>query len=167
MKHLFLFFLITFSLSSNAQFTHGIIGIDGLTCSMCSNSVEKSLKQLNFVGEISMDLNENVAYVKFIDGKEVNIDQLAQKVRDSGFSVRFLKAGFLFKNFPAKNHSHYEYEGKKYIFLNIKDVVLDGEVMITFVNKQFVSKKYYSWGRVIKEDQKINPADKKNRYITL
>jgi copper chaperone CopZ len=68
------------------------IGIDGLTCSMCSKSVEMSIKKLAFVEAVKMDLKQTQGTITFKEGQNVNFKQLAKAVKDAGFSVRFLKA---------------------------------------------------------------------------
>lgn len=70
------------------QLTSVTIGVDGLHCSACSFSVEKSLRKVDFVEYVQMDLNERKAEV--VLKKETTIDyrKLADAVRDAGFSVR-------------------------------------------------------------------------------
>jgi len=70
---------------------HVLIGVDGLHCSACSYSVEKSLKKLDFVSVIRMDLNARRAEVFFKDEAKVDFSDLAKAVERSGFSVRSLK----------------------------------------------------------------------------
>ena len=102
----FLFIILFLKLvNANGQFHSATIGIDGLTCSMCSNGVEKALMQLDFVKKVDMDLNENIARVSFLDGKKVNINSLAKKVTDAGYSVRFMKSSFNFDNLKVNNYS--------------------------------------------------------------
>ncbi len=68
------------------------IGINGLTCSMCSRSVEMALKKLDFIALIKMDLKQTQATVTFKSDQTINFKKLAKAVKDAGFSVRFLKA---------------------------------------------------------------------------
>src|SRR5690606_2438006 len=90
---LIIFALISFSTSGQAQ-QSAQLGINGLTCSMCSYSVENSIKKLPFIRSIKMDLNSNIAILEFYEGKPVNFEAIALKVIDAGFAVRFLKAKF-------------------------------------------------------------------------
>jgi copper chaperone CopZ len=89
-------FIILFALLFNqaiwAKVTSVQIGVDGLTCSMCSRSVEMAIKKLAFVEEVKMDLKQTQGTITFKAGQNVNFKQLAKAVKDAGFSVRFLKA---------------------------------------------------------------------------
>jgi copper chaperone CopZ len=67
------------------------IGIDGLTCSMCSRSVEMAIKKLNFVESIEMDLERTHGIIKLKDSVNIDYQKIAQAVKDAGFSLRFLK----------------------------------------------------------------------------
>src|ERR1700759_2288056 len=94
---LFLLFLVA-SLHLRAQFTWAEIGVDGLTCSACTRSVEMQIRKLDFVDSVSMNLEHTDGKIFFKKGAAVNIEKISQAVVDAGFSVRYLRAGFLFKN---------------------------------------------------------------------
>ena len=79
--------------TSSAQFISGIkIGVNGLTCSACTRSVEMSLLRLDFIDSVSMSLEntEGLIYSKKL--YPVDFNKIAQAVTDAGFSVRFLEA---------------------------------------------------------------------------
>lgn len=128
----------------NAQFNKATIGIDGLTCSMCSNSVEKLLRQLDFVEHVTMDLNQTTAEVLFKPGKKVSIRELSQKVFDSGFSVRSLKTVFTFNEVECKEGNRFVFEGDEYIFLKAPSEKLNGAKEVTFIGKKFMSPKEFN-----------------------
>ncbi len=75
-----------------AQFRQASIGINGLTCSQCSRSVEMQLRKLSFVKDIRMDLEHTEGKIFFKENKPVNIKAIADAVKDAGFSLRYLKA---------------------------------------------------------------------------
>ena len=56
MKSIFLFIAIAFSVATNAQITKVSLQASGLTCSMCSNSINKALKTLDFVERVDADI---------------------------------------------------------------------------------------------------------------
>lgn len=87
-KNLLLAFIILYPCKIFAQLDSVEIGVNGLTCSMCSYSVEYSLKKLPEIRSVNMDLNSNIALVYFKAGEAVNFEALAKKVKESGFSVR-------------------------------------------------------------------------------
>jgi copper chaperone CopZ len=67
------------------------IGVNGLTCSMCSRSVELAIKKLDFVEGVEMDLEKAHAIIKFKPEAIIDFKKIAKAVKDAGFSVRFLK----------------------------------------------------------------------------
>lgn len=89
-KKLFLVFIILYPCKLFAQLDSLEIGVNGLTCSMCSYSVEYSLKKLPEIQSVNMDLNSNIALVYFKPGEAINFEALAKKVKESGFSVRHI-----------------------------------------------------------------------------
>lgn len=164
-KILFVFILICFAHISSAQFRSATIGIDGLTCSMCSNSVEKLIRQLNFVEDVKMDLNNTTARVFFRNGKKVDIHALAQKVFDSGFSVRTLQADFnVGEKVIVKEGAGFEYEGDQYILVKPTEKEIRGEIAITFIGKKFLSKKEFDHWKDIVSTHKGSVKGKNKVY---
>ena len=62
----------------------------GLTCSMCSKAIFKSLTKLDFVDEVKVDIEQSKFVLTFKSGKTVVIDQIKSAVADAGFSVQSL-----------------------------------------------------------------------------
>lgn len=89
-KNLLILFIILYPCRIFAQLDSVEIGVNGLTCSMCSYSVEYSLKKLEEIQSVNMDLNSNIARVYFKSGGAVDFEALAKKVKESGFSVRHI-----------------------------------------------------------------------------
>ena len=56
---IFILLLVTTISAAKAQFTKAELQVSGLTCSMCSKATEKSLRTLDFIGDIKADLNRN------------------------------------------------------------------------------------------------------------
>jgi copper chaperone CopZ len=88
------FFIAMFTFSGLAQFGTARLGINGLTCSQCSRSVELSLRKLAFVSDVTMDLENTIATIRFGNESEPDFKYLAKAVTDAGFSVRFLDITF-------------------------------------------------------------------------
>jgi copper chaperone CopZ len=148
---IFIILLIT-TVSAKAQFTKAELQVSGLTCSMCSKATEKSLRTLEFIGDIKVDLNRNIFLITFKKDAPVNLDQISKKVQNAGFFVNSLKATFNFDGVKVANNA-FSYAGDNYRLVNDGDKTLAGPVMVTVVDKGFapaaVYKKYSS-----------NPADK-------
>lgn len=124
--------------TAKAQFTKAELQVSGLTCSMCSNATEKSLKKLTFIDGIKADLDHNLFVITFKKGADVNLDQISQRVQAAGFAVNSLKATFDFNNTEVSNNYHFNYNGNTYHFLNVGDKTLNGPVAVTLLDKNFV-----------------------------
>ena len=144
---IFIVLIITTISAAKAQFTKAELQVSGLTCSMCSKATEKSLRTLNFIGDIKADLNRNVFVITFKKDVPVNLEQISKKVENAGFFVNNLKAQFNFENVKVSNNA-FSYGGDTYRFVSGGDKPLTGPVMLTVVDKGFapaaVYKKYSS-----------------------
>ena len=88
MKHLFLIVLFFSSLSSvDAQWQRGRLQATGLTCSMCSNAIHKSLSKLSFVDQVDADIAKSMFIITFKTANDIDPDKLRQAVEDAGFAV--------------------------------------------------------------------------------
>jgi copper chaperone CopZ len=139
MRFCFFFVFVFASSAAHAQFTWAEIGIDGLTCSMCSRSVEMSVRKLEFVEDVIMNLKETTMKVKFRSGKRVEMDALASAVERSGFSVRHVHGAFVFDGVKVFDGCCYHYDSTAYYFLRTGERVLNGETVLTFVGDHFLS----------------------------
>ena len=139
-KWLILYFVIYLPGIAQGQFKSVEMGIDGLTCSMCSRSVEMSLVKLDFIDRIEMDLNSNRSEIFFREGMYVSIDKVAQAVIDAGFSVAYLNALFDFKEQPIDTHACWNYAYETYQFLEVSQPQLKGETVLKFIGTNFLSR---------------------------
>jgi copper chaperone CopZ len=119
---IFAVMLVFASLTARAEFISATVGVDGLTCSMCAKGVEESLKQLDFIENVKIDLNKLIATINFKKNSTVEIDKLREMIEDAGFSVRSLET---------------------YHFIGTKEQTLSGPVNLRFVDKQFVNKREF------------------------
>lgn len=129
--------LLCFGLIAQAQqLTSVTIGVDGLHCSACTFSVEKSLNRLDFVEYVQMDLNERVGEV--ILKKEVPIDftKLAKAVSDAGFSVRDFYLNL--KQSPDLENTCLEVEAHHFCILNMEKTKEEQRLQI--IGKPFMAK---------------------------
>lgn len=124
---------------SAQQVTTVEMQVTGLTCSMCSQATEKSLRTLNYISDVTPDLNRNVFVIKFKKDKDVNFDQLNKKVKDAGFSVGKLEATINFNQTKIDNSGQAIVGNNIYRFTNASDKVLNGPVKVNVVDKGFVS----------------------------
>src|SRR4249919_2924987 len=98
MRQILLFIAITFSAIANAQVSTVSLQASGLTCSMCSNAINKSLKTLDFVLKVDADIKTYTFEISFKPGSVVDFDLLRKKVESAGFTVCAFVANIYFDN---------------------------------------------------------------------
>ena len=79
--------LLLFSGLANAQVKTVTIQASGLTCSMCSNSIFKALKTLDFVEKVDPNIKTSSFDISFKPGADIDFDKLKAKVEGAGFFV--------------------------------------------------------------------------------
>ena len=150
------------------QFKSVEMGIDGLTCSMCSRSVEMSLVKLDFINRVVMDLNNNRSEIFFNEGAYVSIDKVAQAVIDAGFSVAYLNASFDFKEHPIDTDNCWNYEYEAYQFIDVKQPKLKGEMILKFIGKNFLSRsEMKKWKTQLSEAKNKICNQNEHYFVTL
>ena len=144
MKTILLILTTIFTLSLHAQeVTKVTIQASGLTCSMCSNSINKALKTVDFVAKVVPNIQTSSFEITFKQGSTVDFDRLKKKVEDAGFFVSKFIAVVDFKNIQVKANQPIAVGEKTFQFVNIKDGELNGEKPVRILNKGFVSTKEY------------------------
>lgn len=120
-----------------AQFIKADIGINGLTCSQCSRSVEIELKKLEFVQSVAMDLEHTQGTIIFREKTKVNIAAIAKAVKNAGFSVRYLKAALGTEQAKVDGQC-FKYRGDAYNLLKPSEA---GIVTLQFIGKEYMPAK--------------------------
>jgi copper chaperone CopZ len=131
------------ALVGNAQFRSANLQAAGLTCAMCTKAINKALEQVPFIQDVKADIQSSSFLVNFKEGAAVDFDVLKKAVEDAGFSVAKLKLTGDFSQVAIENDAHVQIGDKTFHFLNIKSQTLQGEKVITLVDKDFVSAKEY------------------------
>lgn len=87
-KYVVLLVLLTlFSATSNAQILKAEIQATGLTCSMCSNAINKQLKSLAEVENVEIDLNTNTFTVTLKENNTLKPSIFKENVEKAGFFI--------------------------------------------------------------------------------
>ena len=93
-KQVLIFAFIMSSLAISVDTFAGIkwidVGVNGLTCSLCTRSVEMSIRRLDFVDTVMMSLETTEGRIYVKPDVPVNVEQIAKAVVNAGFSVRFI-----------------------------------------------------------------------------
>lgn len=111
----------------------------GLTCALCSKAINKALLKLPFVDRVDVDLQTSVFTIEVKNEQQINLDDIQRSVEDAGFSIGNLWVTMLFKNDPVQKDSHLLKEGLNLHFLGVKDQLLNGEVKLRMVDRNFVT----------------------------
>lgn len=162
MKALLLFLAITISIAAGAQVTKVSLQASGLTCSMCSNSINKALKTLAFVDNVDPNVQTSTFEITFKQGSNVDFNALKKKVEDAGFFVANFVVTINFKNIEVKPNEPVTVDDKTFHFLNAKQQVLNGLQKVKLVDKGFVSNKEYK-----KNAASILPGERGVYYATI
>lgn len=143
MKKIFLFIVIVFSVAANAQVTKVSLQASGLTCSMCSNAINKALKTLDFVLHVEADIKTYTFEILFKPNSTVDFDMIKKRVENAGFTVSGFVATIHFNNVQIINSQQVTIEDKTFLFTNMKDQPLNGIKKVKVLDKGFVSPKEY------------------------
>ena len=118
--------VLMFSIKSNAQIVKAEIRATGLTCSMCSNAINKQ------VTNVETDLNTNTFTVTLKEGNELSLKTFKEKVEKAGFFI-----GSLVITAKAETISK-----SPYILVNDKKGVTE-VVQFKVVDKGYITEKEF------------------------
>jgi len=151
-KIFFIAALILISASSFAQIQSASLKASGLTCSMCSKSIFKSLQKVSFIQDVKVDIEGSGYELKFKPGSQVVIDDVKKAVEKAGFSVASMKVTANFPKTTIENDAHIALNGTNLHFLNVPQQTIQGEKTFTVVDKNFLpakdNKKYSQYTKM-------------------
>jgi copper chaperone CopZ len=144
MKKLLLLAVIALSaMPSMAQFSKAELQATGLTCAMCSNAINKALQKVPFVESVKPDIRNSSFNIVFKANAEIDIDALKNAVEDAGFSIGSLKMTGNFSELKIGHDQHIRIGKENFHFVNGHDQLLNGEKVLTVVDKNFVTAKEF------------------------
>ena len=124
--------VLMFSIKSNAQIVKAEIRATGLTCSMCSNAINKQLKSMPEVVNVETDLNTNTFTVTLKEGNNLSPKVFKEKVEKAGFFIGSLVV-------TAKSETI-----AKNTYILVNDKKSNGsEVQFQVVDKGYVTEKEF------------------------
>jgi copper chaperone CopZ len=154
---IFVLFLVT-AVQSVAGIRWVDIGVNGLTCSMCSRSVEMSLRRLDFVDSVVMSLETTEGRVYLKEGSPIDFNSVPKAVVDAGFSVRYMKMQVNFDDILLNDDGSFQFQGQSFKWLDLQKRI-KGQVTLKLVDPNFLPRKESAELKkkfaVIKEDQRI------------
>jgi len=144
MKKTFLsLLLIGITLFGFSQFEKVELQASGLTCSMCSNAINKALKTLPFVATIETDLNQNIFTIELKKNVPVDFDAISRKVEGAGFSVAKCWVTVDLHDLNLHKDEHAVIDGLNIHFMNVKSQILNGPSRLQIIDRNFVQPKEY------------------------
>jgi len=94
---------------------------------MCSNAINKSLKTLDFVGDVEADIKTYTFHILFKPGVAIDFDKIKNKVESAGFTVCAFIATINFDNVRVTNSQAVVIADKTLLFQQPVEQVLNGE----------------------------------------
>lgn len=131
------------TISANAQITKAELIATGLTCSMCSNAINKQFKAMPEVENVTTDLNTNTFTIVLKKGNNLTPKAFKDKVEKAGFFVGSLVLTMPFNNVKASDNVAYNAQNVSYIFVDTKPQTLQGDVKVRVLDKGFVTQKEF------------------------
>ena len=135
-------FTVLSSLASYSQISKAEIIATGLTCSMCSNAINKQLKSMSEVDSISTDLNTNTFTVYFKKDSDLAPKVVKNAVEKAGFFVGNM---VLTMQIPAGNFENNTAKigNATFLFIDSKVPVPNTAMQFRVLDKGFVTQKEY------------------------
>jgi copper chaperone CopZ len=143
MKNIFLLIALVVSMAAQAQVTKVYLQASGLTCSMCSNAINKALKSLDFVDSVNANLKNYTFEISFIQGRQVDFDKIKNKVEGAGFYVAGFIAKIDFDSVQVKDDQPVSVGNHTLFFVNLKEHLLNGPKPVRLLDKGFISAREY------------------------
>ena len=136
-------FITIFSVNTNAQIAKAELIATGLTCSMCSNAINKQFKNMPEVDRVETDLNTNTFTVYLKKGNSLTPKTFKDKVEKAGFFIGSLVLTIPFNNVKAADNIVFENNNVSYVFIDTKPQILTGDTKVKVLDKGFVTQKEY------------------------
>jgi copper chaperone CopZ len=143
-KYIIVLIALVFTFTNiNAQISKVEILATGLTCSMCSNAINKQLKSLPEVDSVGVDLNTNTFTVHISENTAISPRKLKERVEKAGFFVGSMIVTMSFDNVAIPNDNKIEIDGFSLIVLESGSPLLNGNVPFRILDKGYVTQKEF------------------------
>jgi len=152
------------SIQSYSQISKAEIMATGLTCSMCSNAINKQLKATVGVDSVSTDLNTNTFTIYFKKEREIKPRVLKESVEKAGFFIGSLVLTMPTERLKSEGKKTISVNGSTYVLLNEEPENSNGETKVRVFDKGYVTQKEYK--KMLKIFSKIAsyPLDNEDDY---
>jgi copper chaperone CopZ len=123
---------------ANSQIQSVSLQASGLTCSMCSRAIYKSLQKVPAVSKVQEDIAHSSYHIQFSDPDKVSLENLKKAVLDAGFSVAWMEVKFNFKNVEVATDSSFKLNYFTFYFVDIDKQKLNGERKLLILDKDYL-----------------------------
>lgn len=142
MKNVFVILFTIFSLSAFSQnITQLSLTASGLTCSMCSKAIYKSLVKLPSVEKVDADIQTSSYTIFLKPGSKVVLADFKKAVQDAGFSVAGLRIKANFAQAAISPGGELAIEGNRIVLPGVEKQVLEGSKTLLLIDKGYLSEK--------------------------
>lgn len=136
------FLVLLTSIKSYSQITKAEIIATGLTCSMCSNAINKQLKSMTEVDSIDTDLNTNTFTIHFKENTLLQPKVLKNAVEKAGFFVGSMVLTMKIDAQKIEDNS-IKIENGTFVFIDSKNPISDNMASYQVMDKGFITQKEY------------------------
>ena len=133
--------LLITSLKSYSQISKAEIMATGLTCSMCSNAINKQLKATVGMDSVSTDLNTNTFTVYFKKESKIMPKVLKEGVEKAGFFIGSLVITMPAESLKTEGDKTISVNGSTFILLNEELKNSTGQTKVRIFDKGYVTQK--------------------------
>lgn len=126
----------------NAQISKAEIVATGLTCSMCSNAINKQLKSMPEVESVSTDLNTNTFTVQLKTNNTLTPKALKNSIEKTGFFIGSLVLTVDLGAVNGQENEKIQNQSGTYVFVE-KAKKSSGPMQVQLLNEGFVTKKEF------------------------
>src|SRR5215217_5411807 len=123
--------------SSYAQISKAEIIATGLTCSMCSNAINKQLKAMPEVEKVMIDLNNNTFVVNLKNNSLVTPQMLKSNIEKTGFFVGSMILTIDANTVAPKENSSFKDASGTYVFVNPDEKGTSEKLRLKVLNSGF------------------------------
>jgi copper chaperone CopZ len=147
MKKILTAILLLLNMGAMAQIKSAKLTASGLTCSMCSKAIYKALTAIPFVKEVTVDIDKSIYTIQFKEGEAVVLDDIKNAVTGAGFFVASMQVMATIDKTEIFDDAHVNLGGSTFHFMHVNKQVLQGDVALTMLDKNYLPKATYNKNR--------------------
>jgi copper chaperone CopZ len=167
MKISFILFCVLSAAVGYGQIRSVTLQASGLTCSMCSRAIYKSLQKVPDVIRVKEDIEHSSYQVVFSDPVKISLEKLKKAIQDAGFSVAWMKVNANFNQVIVASDSSLKFNDFVFLFVKTNRQTLNGEKTLLVLDKDYLLEKERRKYIDSKGGKSIAGPDVKTFHVTL